>query len=94
MTAVFGEKGRAPIRTCLGCRQRKAQQELWRFSLDNSGCVMKDFRGKHDGRHVYCCQDDSCLQKFFKNKKGLSRAFRQQVLGFDEGLQDLFGSEQ
>lgn len=94
MTAVFGEKGRAPIRTCLGCRRRKAQQEMWRFAVDNSGRVMKDFRGKHDGRHVYCCQDDSCLQKFFKNKKGLSRAFRQQVLGFDEGLQDLFGSEQ
>ena len=94
MTAVFREKGRVPIRTCLGCRQRKAQQELWRFAMDNSGCVMKDFRGKHDGRHVYCCQADSCLQKFFKNKKGLPRAFRQQVLGFNGGLQDLFGSEQ
>lgn len=94
MIAVFGETGKAPIRTCLGCRRRKAQQDLWRFAVDHSGRVMKDFRGKHDGRHVYCCQDDSCLQKFFKNKKGLSRAFRQQVLGFDEGLQDLFGSEQ
>jgi len=94
MTDVFGEKDRAPIRTCLGCRQRKAQQKMWRFALDSSGCVIKDFRGKHDGRHVYCCQADSCLQRFFKNKKGLSRAFRQQVLGFDEGLQDLFGSEQ
>lgn len=94
MTTGLGKNGRAPIRTCLGCRQRKAQQEMWRFAVDNSGRVMKDFRGNHDGRHVYCCQDDSCLQKFFKNKKGLSRAFRQQVLGFDEGLQDLFGSEQ
>jgi len=94
MIAVCGEKGRAPIRTCLGCRRKKAQQDLWRFAVDGSGRVMKDFRGKHDGRHAYCCQDDSCLQKFFKNKKGLSRAFRQQVLGFDEGLQDLFGSEQ
>jgi len=56
--------------------------------------VMNDFRGKHAGRHGYCCRNDSCLRKFFKNKKGLSRAFRQQVLGFDEGLQDLFWSEQ
>jgi hypothetical protein len=94
MTTVSEEKGKAPIRTCLGCRQRKAQQAMWRFAVDNSGRVVKDFRGKHDGRHAYCCQDDSCLQKFFKNKKGLSRAFRQQVLGFDEGLQGLFGSEQ
>jgi uncharacterized protein len=94
MSAGFGEKSRAPIRTCLGCRKRKEQQEMLRFALDSGGCVIKDFRGKHDGRHVYCCQNDSCLQRFFKNKKGLSRAFRQQVLGFDEGVQDLFGSEQ
>jgi predicted RNA-binding protein YlxR (DUF448 family) len=94
MTIGFAKKNKVSIRTCLGCRQRKAQLELWRFAVDNSGQVMKDFCGKHDGRHVYCCQADSCLQKFFKNKKGLSRAFRQQVLGFNEGLQDLFGSEQ
>ncbi|MBU4177394.1 MAG: YlxR family protein [Desulfurivibrionaceae bacterium] len=94
MTTVPGGRGRAPVRTCLGCRQRKAQPEMWRFAVDNNGRVLKDFRGKHDGRHAYCCQDDGCLRKFFKNKKGLSRAFRQQVLGFDEGVQDLFGSEQ
>lgn len=94
MATASAEKGSSPIRTCLGCRQRKTQQNLWRFAVDKNGCVMKDFRGKHDGRHAYCCQDNSCLQKFFKNKKGLSRAFRQQVLGFDEGLKDLFGSEQ
>jgi len=94
MGAVSEKKGSSPIRTCLGCRQRKMQQRLWRFAVDANGRVMKDFRGKHDGRHAYCCQDNSCLQKFFKNKKGLSRAFRQQVLGFDEGLKDLFGSEQ
>ncbi|OGQ97817.1 MAG: hypothetical protein A2505_02670 [Deltaproteobacteria bacterium RIFOXYD12_FULL_55_16] len=94
MIAGSGKKSRMSIRTCLGCRRRKAQQEMWRFAVDNSGRVMQDLRGKHDGRHAYCCHDDSCLQKFLKNKKGLSRAFRQQVLGFDEGLQGLFGSEQ
>jgi len=94
MTDGFRVKNRAPIRTCLGCRQRKAQQDMWRFAVDNRGCVIKDFLGKYDGRHAYCCQTDCCLQRFLKNKKGLSRAFRQQVLGFDEGLQDLFGSEQ
>ncbi|MGV1099978.1 YlxR family protein [Thiovibrio sp. JS02] len=81
-----------PIRTCLGCRQRREQPDLWRFAVDADGVLRKDFRGRHAGRHGYCCKNTGCLQKFLKNKKELSRAFRLQVLGFDEELNDLFGS--
>lgn len=65
---------------------------MWRFAMDNSGLVRRDGDGRLDGRHTYCCRTRNCLQKFLENKKGLSRAFRSQVLGFDEGLHDLFGS--
>ena len=82
-----------PIRTCLGCRQKKEKKELWRFALDANGMVLKDFSSKYGGRHAYCCKNDKCLKKFFDNKKGLSRTFRLQALGFDEGLNDLFGSD-
>ncbi|HIJ77705.1 MAG: YlxR family protein [Desulfobulbaceae bacterium] len=82
-----------PVRTCLGCRQRQEKKQLWRFALNANGIVLKDFSGRHGGRHAYCCRSNSCLKKFFDNKKGLSRTFRLQVLGFDEGLNDLFGSD-
>jgi len=81
-----------PIRTCLGCRRKSEGAALWRFALDAHGVLRKDFRNRHGGRHVYCCKDAECLRKFLKNNKELTRAFRQQVLGFDEELNDLFGS--
>jgi len=81
-----------PIRTCLACRAKKEKQALWRFASDGSGIVVGDFFGEHDGRHAYCCKDEKCFKGFLKNKKELSRAFRRQVLGFDEELKNLFGS--
>jgi len=88
-------KGKTPsFRTCLGCREKKARQTLLRFALDNLGLVIVDSSGRYDGRHVYCCRKQSCFDSFLKNLKGISRGFRRPALGFDEGLQKLFGSEQ
>lgn len=81
-----------PIRTCLGCRQKKSQEELWRFSLAENGLIVKDFKGLRKGRHAYCCPNDRCLHLFVNNKKKLCRAFRTEVLGCDEELLSLFGS--
>lgn len=82
-----------PERTCLGCRQKKKQGTLWRFSVNDQGIVAPDLAGKNQGRHAYSCKKESCLYNFLKNKKGLSRTFRQQVLGFDEEVKKLFGSD-
>jgi predicted RNA-binding protein YlxR (DUF448 family) len=67
---------------------------MWRFAVDDLGLVRQDTAGRLGGRHAYCCRNRSCFEKFLGNKKGLSRAFRSQVRGFDEGLHDLFGSEE
>lgn len=86
------EESSGPVRTCLSCRGRMAQRELWRFAADEAGIVVQDFDGRRGGRHVYCCRKADCLARFLKNKKRLSGSFRQQVLGFDEELKNLFGS--
>lgn len=83
---------KGPVRTCLGCRQRVLQGLLLRFALDAEGKVCVDLSGRLGGRHAYCCRDRGCWRKFCKNAKGLSKAFRRQVAGFDEELCNLFGS--
>jgi predicted RNA-binding protein YlxR (DUF448 family) len=86
-------KKKTSFRTCLGCRQKKPQAELYRFALTEFGTVVCDFMGKYPGRHAYACKTRTCLQGLLNNKKGLARTLRREVLSFDEELQSLFGSE-
>ncbi|MFZ5776377.1 MAG: YlxR family protein [Thermodesulfobacteriota bacterium] len=80
------------MRTCLGCRRRAPRACLYRFALDEDGVVRLDAAGRFDGRHAYCCKENGCWKKFCKNTKGLAKAFRRQIGGFDEELNNLFGS--
>lgn len=81
------------IRTCLGCGKRKAKELLWRFTVNAAGIIMEDGSGMLGGRGAYCCKEKSCLKRFKKNRN-LSKALRAQVLGWDEELRDIFGSEE
>ncbi|MBW2467408.1 MAG: YlxR family protein [Deltaproteobacteria bacterium] len=66
-----------PMRTCLGCQQRFPKKQLLKFVLQE-GTVMLDRKGTEQGRSAYCCENNSCLRIFYRNKKKLSRAFRVQ----------------
>jgi predicted RNA-binding protein YlxR (DUF448 family) len=53
-----------PIRTCLGCRQRKPKQDLLRIAAGPAGleaCAQ-------GGRGRYVCRDASCLARTLKRK--------------------------
>ncbi len=71
------KRGHVPVRTCKGCGARRPKGELRRFVLEKG--VMVESR-IFPGRAVYCCRQESCLERLLKNKKGLNRAFRYKVL--------------
>ena len=69
------EPGNEPVRTCLACRRRAAKELLLRFALVN-GEPARDAVGTLAGRGAYCCDNATCLQRFYKDRKRLARAFR------------------
>lgn len=78
-----------PIRTCLGCRTTTTKEALWRFAIDGAGVVRIDSSGKLPGRGAYCCRNAHCMQRFIKDTKRLSRAFRLQVQGWETRVKGL-----
>lgn len=83
-----------PMRTCLGCGARRPQPELLALAVDQEGRLVADPARRRLGRHGYCCQNRQCLQRLCKNRKRTARAFRLQVLEYDEELATLFGSKE
>lgn len=65
-----------PERTCVGCRRKRAQAELVRFTLE-AGRVVPAGRGAH-GRSAYVCPEVDCLESAEK-KRAFARAFRAPV---------------
>ena len=66
----------APERTCIGCRRKRAQAELVRFTLDH-GRVVPAGSGS-PGRSVYVCPEERCLEAADK-RHAFARAFRGPV---------------
>ena len=65
-----------PERTCVGCRRKRAQAELVRFTLE-AGRVVPAGRGSR-GRSAYVCPETECLDSAEK-KRAFARAFRAPV---------------
>ncbi len=65
---------KVPIRQCIGCRERKAKQELLRIVHTPEGEILLDLTGKRNGRGMYLCKNAECLLKAEK-KKALQQAF-------------------
>lgn len=80
-----------PVRTCLGCGEKKIKDDLRRFVLDDRGVMTADASGTMAGRGVYCCKSRECLSRLVKNKKRISKAFRSEILGYCEELESIFG---
>lgn len=67
-----------PMRTCIGCNEKKPKKELIRVVKTSDGGVFIDFSGKANGRGAYICHDCGCLEKAIKTKR-LSRAFEMPI---------------
>ncbi|MFZ9563780.1 MAG: YlxR family protein [Ilumatobacteraceae bacterium] len=63
----------APIRTCVGCRSRREQAALTRYSRDVAGEVRASRTAS--GRGAWICTDSqNCLERAFSTR-GFERAF-------------------
>ena len=62
-----------PWRTCIGCRQVKAQAELLRLARQPDGRVEVDGRGS--GRGAYVCASEACMGRALKGGR-LAQAFK------------------
>ena len=58
-----------PLRTCMGCNEKKPKKELIRIVKDKQGNVSIDRTGKADGRGAYICDCVECLEKVIKSKR-------------------------
>ena len=58
-----------PLRTCMGCNEKKSKKELVRIVKNKDGEIFIDRIGKADGRGAYICDSIECLEKVVKSKR-------------------------
>ena len=58
-----------PLRTCMGCNEKKPKKELVRIVKNKDGEIFIDKAGKADGRGAYICDRVECLEKVIKSKR-------------------------
>ncbi|RMD95467.1 MAG: YlxR family protein [Calditrichaeota bacterium] len=58
-----------PIRTCIGCRQKKSKYELLRIVRTPQGTLEVDPEAKKPGRGAYFCYDEKCVKTGMKKKR-------------------------
>ena len=67
-----------PLRTCMGCNEKKSKKELVRIVKNKEGEIFIDRTGKADGRGAYICDSIECLEKVIKSKR-LERVLEIQI---------------
>ena len=67
-----------PQRQCVGCREMKNKQDLWRILRTPEDEVLLDPTGKKNGRGAYICKNQACLEKA-KAAKGLERSLHRAI---------------
>lgn len=58
-----------PLRTCMGCNEKKPKKELIRIVKNKDGEIFIDKTGKLDGRGAYICDSVECFEKVIKSKR-------------------------
>lgn len=58
-----------PLRTCMGCNEKRPKKELIRIVKQKDGNVEVDQTGKTEGRGAYICNNIECLNKVIKTKR-------------------------
>ena len=66
----MSKKGRAPVRTCIGCREKKKKEEMMWLVQSPAGPVVVNGKKPHQGRGFYLCPDLRCFSMAKKRKKG------------------------
>ncbi len=59
------KKRHVPVRTCIGCLQRRPKQDLLRLVFTAGGVRT----GACEGRGFYLCRSESCLDMAWKRKR-------------------------
>lgn len=67
-----------PQRTCIGCNSKKDKKELIRIVKNKDGEISIDLTGKKEGRGIYLCKEEECLNKAIKNKR-ISKTFEMEI---------------
>ena len=58
-----------PVRTCMGCNEKKGKKELIRIVKNKNNEITIDKTGKLEGRGAYICDDIKCLDKIINSKR-------------------------
>jgi len=66
-----------PIRTCVGCREKGARQDLVRLVLENDHVVVDEATSR-PGRGAWLHRSPDCLEAA-KKRRAFARAFRTSV---------------
>ncbi len=67
-----------PIRTCIGCQNKKPKRELIRIIRTPEGNYEIDTTGKKSGRGAYLCYNIKCLDVALREKR-LNRSFKKDI---------------
>ena len=82
--AVLPPGPAAPVRTCVGCKQTSAQDQLQRAVADAAGRLRFDGPRRAAGRGVYVHRRHECLQAALRS--GFSRSLRRKVVVSDAAV--------
>lgn len=66
-----------PIRTCIGCKQRRPQNSLIRLFKNGNELVEASIADRR-GRSLYLCPNEDCMSKGLQSKR-VQHALRQVV---------------
>lgn len=67
-----------PQRTCVGCMQKKDKKDLIRIVKNKENEIFVDKTGKKEGRGIYICDNQECLEKAIKTKK-IEKTFETKI---------------
>ena len=79
---------RQPVRTCMGCNEKKEKKQLIRIVKNKMNEINLDRTGKMEGRGAYICDNIVCLEKIIKTKR-LEKIFDMKIS--DEIYENLRG---
>jgi len=67
----MSKEGHVPIRTCIGCREKRKKEEMIWLAQSPGGVVVVNRKKPHQGRGFYLCPDLQCLNMAKKRRKGV-----------------------
>ena len=78
-------ENREPMRRCIGCRSSHPKIEMFSFTCRGVE-IYEDITGNDEGRGVYLCKRESCIESARKNR-AFNRAYKKAI--DDKSLSEL-----